>query len=590
MSLTPSDCVAPPAPSAQPRVVRALRIAASSSLLPGHPAWRGLPPDYQPAFGTFADWPAALRDEARADPLAVILFLEDVIDAAALDGAQDDPEKISAQLHLTLDAIDGALRRHSRHPLIIGWSLPSPGSAIVHSRRRSPWTLLGNAMADALYARAEVYPQLHLLPLDREFAQLGTRVAFDRRNFFMARCRLSSAGLRQLVGSLGSILDRIARPARKVLVLDCDNTLWGGVIAEDGLTGVRLGDEGAGAAFSAFQKEVRALQRAGVVIALASKNEEADVWRVFEAHPAMQLKRNDVTAARIDHRPKSENVARLAEDLGLGLDAIVFWDDNPLERAEMRFRCPEVLTPEPPAEVEAWPGALADLGVFDRFATTAEDRRKPELYAARARFQALRQGCGDEIDFLKQLQLRPREVALGPATLDRAVQLVTKTNQFNLRGIRHDAAELAALAEEPRGVTFLVHLRDQFADHGLVALVLCRETVDPEIAFLEGLMISCRVLGRHLEAWALARACALLRVKGYRHILAEYRPLARNGLIRDVLPSLGFRPLPAGNEAAAAAAQAGLSAGEVGLLFAADLGKLSLPYQDLFTHDGSQPA
>jgi FkbH-like protein len=282
-------------------------------------------------------------------------------------------------------------------------------------------------------------------------------------------------------------------------------------------------------------------------------------------------------------------VARLAEDLGLGLDAMVFWDDNPLERAEMRFRCPEVLTPEPPQEVEAWPDALAAIAVFDRFATTAEDRQKAEHYAARARFQALRQDCG-EIDFLKQLQLRPREVALGAATLDRALQLVTKTNQFNLRGVRHDAAALAALAQDPRGVTFLVHLRDQFGDHGLVALVLCRETLDAETAFLEGLMISCRVLGRHLEAWALARACELLRAKGFQRLLAEYRPLARNGMTRDVLPSLGLHPLLVGHEAAAAAAQAGLSAGDGGLLFTADLEKLSLPYQDLFIHDGSNAA
>lgn len=283
-------------------------------------------------------------------------------------------------------------------------------------------------------------------------------------------------------------------------------------------------------------------------------------------------------------------MARLAEDLGLGLDAIVFWDDNPLERAEMRFRCPEVFTPEPPRDVEAWPDALADLAVFDRFATTAEDRQKPVHYAARARFQALRGDCGDEIDFLRQLQLRPREVALGQATLDRALQLVTKTNQFNLRGVRHDAGALAALAQQPRGVTFLVHLRDQFGDHGLVALVLCRETVDPETAFLEGLMISCRVLGRHLEAWALGRACSLLQAKGYRRILAEYRPLPRNGLIRDVLPSLGLHALPAGQETAAAAARAGLPAEDVGLLFAADLETLSLPYQDLFSDDASKPA
>lgn len=538
----------------------------------------------------FADWPSALRDEARADPLAVIFFLEDVIDAAALDEAQDDPEKIPAHLRVLLDAIEGALQLNSRNALIVGWSLPSPGSAIVHARRRSPWTLLAGALEEALYERAKTYPQLHLLPLDREFARLGTQAAFDRRNFFMARCRLSSAGLRQLAGSLGSILERIARPARKMLVLDCDNTLWGGVIAEDGLGGVRLGDEDSGSAFSAFQKEVRALQRSGVILALASKNEEADVWRVFDAHPAMKLTRNDITAARIDYRPKSENVAKLAEDLGLGLDAIVFWDDNPLERAEMRFRCPGVLTPELPREVEAWPDALADLAVFDRFATTAEDRQKPEHYAARAQFQALRRDCGDEIDFLKQLKLRPREVALGAATLERAVQLVTKTNQFNLRGIRHDAAALAALAEEPRNVTFLVQLRDQFGDHGLVALVLFRETIYPETAFLEGLMISCRVLGRKLEAWTLARACELLRTKGYRRILAEYRPLPRNGLIRDVLPSLGLQALPAGHEAAGAAAQAGLPAEDVGLLFAADLEKLSLPYQDLFIHDSSKSA
>jgi FkbH-like protein len=164
------------------------------------------------------------------------------------------------------------------------------------------------------------------------FAKQGRDRCFDNRNYYAAHCRLSMTGLGSLAGALAEVFQRLSAPARKVLVLDCDNTLWGGVVGEDGVGGLTLGQDGTGSAYVDFQRAIRRLAGRGTVLALASKNEEADVWSVFDSHPAMALKREDIAAWRINWGDKADNIAALAEELGIGLDSIAFWDDNPIER------------------------------------------------------------------------------------------------------------------------------------------------------------------------------------------------------------------------------------------------------------------
>jgi FkbH-like protein len=183
---------------------------------------------------------------------------------------------------------------------------------------------------------------------------------------------------------------------------------------------------------------------------------------------------------------------------------------------------------------------LAGMSAFARFESTSEDRDKANQYTARRRFQVESRGRVDETDFLRSIDLNPKTVAIDAGTIARAEQLCAKTNQFNLRTVRHRAAEISAFASTARNVAFLVHLADRFGDHGNVVLVICRETSNPSVAFLDTFLVSCRVLGRHLEAWALHACASKLRSKGVRWLLAEYRPTGRNQIAADFLPKHGF--------------------------------------------------
>ncbi len=282
-------------------------------------------------------------------------------------------------------------------------------------------------------------------------------------------------GLQAIASGIAAILMRTHTAASKVLVLDCDNTLWGGVIGEDGLGGIVLGQDGAGRAYQDFQRAVKRLEQSGTLLALASKNSESDVWTAFDKHPGMILKRADIAASAIAWNDKGAGLARIAETLGLGLDSMVFWDDNPLEREAVRGAFPQVAVPEPPGDVSDWAAFLdARSRWFQRFSGTAEDRGKSAQYQARAEFVREQRGASSESEFLSSLTLCPTALALGASVLGRAEQLCAKTNQFNLRTQRHSAAELKRLSEDPNAVVFLAALKDRFGDHGIVGLVIAR--------------------------------------------------------------------------------------------------------------------
>lgn len=564
-----------------------LRITATSSLLPGSRAWRPLTDAHTADFGDFGDWADVLTDGGETRALAWVVLLDDIVAADDARLAGDD-DALLALVAPLLELLDGVATPERRAPVIVAWAGLEPGPVIANARRPSAPRRLARLLEDGLYARAASCPALHVLPLDDVFARIGRERAFDGRNFYAGRCRLSSAGLGRLAEALAALVGRIERPARKLLALDCDNTLWGGVVGEDGIGGLQLGQDGLGAAFADFQRAARCLSRQGTLLALASKNDEADVWQVFDRHPGMVLQRQDIAAHRVDWTEKADNLVAIAEELGLGLDSFVFWDDNPLERAKVREALPQVLVPEMPAEVTEWPRLLRELSDFTRFEVTDEDRRKLDLYKARSRFVSALSGQRDRTAFLKSIGLRPSPVGIDVASVARAAQLSAKTNQFNLRIARRSAAELTAIAGDPRACAFLARLADNFGDHGIVGLLVARPTIDPEIAFLDEFLLSCRVLGRHLEAWMLDLCRRELRRHGIRHLVAEFVPHDRNGMAASFLRDHGLQPLddiaPALRRQHTAAVADHAKGGK---LYAAELDRLTIPYLEVYADDSA---
>jgi HAD-superfamily phosphatase, subfamily IIIC/FkbH-like domain len=427
---------------------------------------------------------------------------------------------------------------------------------------------------------AREHNQLAVIDLDRLFGIMGHEIAFDARNWYLAHCRLSSRGLSALSEAFAKILERHRRPAAKVLILDCDNTLWGGVVGEDGIEGLVLGQDGPGEAFVDFQKAARILSQSGIVLAVVSKNNESDVQAVFDRHESMVLERAEVVAWRVNWQDKAQNVREIAEEVGVGLDSVVFWDDSAFERDKMRQALPEVLTVDVQADVLQWPRQLARLDCFARFSVTGDDLQRTQHYLRRTRFVGDKINAVDETAYLKSIRLTPTASALEPTTLARAAQLCAKTNQFNLRTVRHTAEDLAMLASANPDLCFLTKLKDGYGEHGFVGLV-CLQEMDASTVLLDTLLISCRVFGRHLESWMLSQAMARSRKHGYRTLVGEFIPSGRNQVAASFFNDYGFTTV-------------GRSAGDrgpswnqrlqnsVGSLFSMPTEARQLPFLDLY--------
>jgi FkbH-like protein len=332
---------------------------------------------------------------------------------------------------------------------------------------------------------------------------------------------------------------RIAAP-RKVVVVDCDNTLWRGVVGEVGAEGLEFGEE-----HLRLQDTLAELSRNGVVICLCSKNVEDDVWRVFESRPDMRLTREHVVAAMINWRRKSDNLRDLAATLNLGLDAFVFLDDNPVECGEVRAGCPEVLTLQWPHDPAQALRLLTHLWELDVQGATAEDRKRTQMYREEFGRQSLRQGVGSFRDFLASLDLVVAVEPLTEADLARASQLTMRTNQFNFTTIRRDESEVRALLETGRHDIRTVRVRDRFGDYGLVGLLIAERT-DGEL-LADTFLMSCRVLGRGAEHRMMAEFGRLAEANGLPVVRLRLEPTKRNAPARQFLETLAPDDLRGGD-------------------------------------------
>jgi FkbH-like protein len=383
-----------------------------------------------------------------------------------------------------------------------------------------------------------------LLALDQRVALDGLDAWHDAGMWHRAKQEVALAATPLYGDLVGRVIAARQGRSFKCLVLDLDNTIWGGVVGDDGVEGLVLGQGSAlGEAFVAFQDYARELSRRGVILAVCSKNDEANAVEPFEKHPEMVLRRGDIACFVASWNDKPANLRAIADELNIGLDALVFIDDNPFERALVRRELPMVAVPEVSADPTSYPRALADAGYFEALAVTEEDRARGAQYQANRERETLKATATDLPSYLRSLEMRLIWRRFDQIGLQRTVQLINKTNQFNLTTRRYTEDDVLAIMRDPRAFGLQLRLLDRFGDNGIIAILIGRMT--GEDLLIDTWLMSCRVLGRQVEAASLALIAAEARRLGARRLLGEYVPTKKNGMVRDHYAKLGFAPLGA---------------------------------------------
>ncbi len=344
------------------------------------------------------------------------------------------------------------------------------------------------------------------------------------------------------VHRLMQLLAAMVGKSRRVLVLDLDNTLWGGVIGDDGLEGIVLGPgSGRGEAHIAIQRLALQYKERGILLCIASKNSEDTARNAMRDHPDMLLRDTDIALFQVNWQDKASNIKSMSEALGLGLDAFVFVDDNPAERKQVRDSLPMVAVPELPSDPAEWIPIIQAAGYFEQIAFSAEDHERTEYYRSNALRNLQSQVIGNHEEFLASLKMIMTVAPFNEIGRQRIVQLIAKSNQFNLTTRRYSDREIAGIESSDDFEALQVRLEDLFGDNGMVCVVICRK--QELIWNIDTWIMSCRVLGRGVEQAALNILVKRARSNDVRELHGRYIPTARNGLVRDHYAKLGFTKL-----------------------------------------------
>ncbi len=370
----------------------------------------------------------------------------------------------------------------------------------------------------------------------------GTANAYDHRLWLTAAHPFSLGFLPALARPiLTRIKWRIGR-FLKVLVLDLDNTLWGGVVGDCGPHAIAIGQEGMGNVYRNFQLWVRHLKDEGVLLAVASKNDPERAREAFAANSENVLQLEDFAVFRAGWDPKSEMIEAISRELNIGCDAFCFIDDSAFERNEVRARLPDVTVPEMPEDPSVWIPFLAEQALFETGTHSTADSHRTQWIQEERRRRDRADTFGDYSQYLQSLQMRARLAPLSEEHLARAHQLIMRTNQFNLRTVRHPIEELEKMPDSPLWMGRVFGLRDSCGDSGWISLVLLDMNDQPEgTAFLDTWVMSCRVFERGMEKAIFNRLVAELRAAGFRELIGEFIPTAKNGKFANLLGELGFK-------------------------------------------------
>ena len=373
--------------------------------------------------------------------------------------------------------------------------------------------------------------------------KLGRDMMFAPNVYVSTEMVLSIDALPYVASRVMDIICAIKGQFKKCLILDLDNTVWGGVIGDDGLEGIQLGHGlGIGKAFTEFQMWVKKLKQRGVIICVASKNNEETAKEPFEKHPDMVLKLEDIAVFQANWETKVDNIRTIQRILNIGFDSMVFLDDNPFERNIVRENIPGITVPELPQDPGEYLEYLYSLNLFETASYSQADKDRTKQYQVEAQRVSLQKTFSNEADFLKSLDMTSVVSGFNKFNTPRVAQLSQRSNQFNLRTVRYTEADIEALGQDPDVIDLSFTLEDKFGDNGLIAVIIMKKQ-DEETLFIDTWFMSCRVLKRGMEDFTLNTMIEAAREKGYKRIVGEYLPTPKNKMVENHYPSLGFQKL-----------------------------------------------
>ena len=385
------------------------------------------------------------------------------------------------------------------------------------------------------------YKNVFLVDIDGLQSRLGESAVRDPKMYCIAKMPFRTDFLPYIAKQITDTVLAASGTFKKCIVLDLDNTLWGGVIGDDGLDGIQIGELGLGHAFSAFQAWLKEMKNRGIILCVCSKNNEPAAKEPFEKHPEMVLKLEDISVFVANWEDKAGNIRHIQSVLNIGMDSLVFLDDNPFEREVVRSLIPNITVPELPENPEEYVDYLRSLNLFETAAYSDADRVRTQQYRAEAQRVSLQSQCADYDSYLEGLEIIAEAKPFDSFHCPRIAQLPQRSNQFNLRTVRYTEQEIADIAANDKYITLYFTLRDKFGDHGLISAVIMEKQENQ--LFVNTWLMSCRVLKRGMEEFIVNKMVSAAKEAGYETVEGEYLKTAKNAMVSRIYEKLGFEAL-----------------------------------------------
>jgi len=373
----------------------------------------------------------------------------------------------------------------------------------------------------------------------------GREAVHDDKLYYIAKMPLSTNILPEVAKQILGIVKSLNGKFKKCVILDLDNTLWGGVIGDDGLKSIQIGELGLGHAFSEFQMWLKELKNRGIILAVCSKNNEDIAKEPFEKHPEMILRLDDISMFVANWEDKASNIMNIQQTINIGMDSIVFIDDNPFERNLVKGMIPDITVPELPEDPALYLSYLKDLNLFETVSYSENDKDRTKQYQAEVGRTTMQSTFENFEDYLKSLEMEATAHPFDEFEIPRISQLTQRSNQFNLRTIRYTEAEIEQIANDDKYLTLSFSLKDKFGDYGLISVVIM-EKQDENTLFLNTWLMSCRVLKRGMEEFIINSIIETAKANGFSKVIGEYIKTPKNAMVEKIYSKLGFEDLGEG--------------------------------------------
>ena len=397
---------------------------------------------------------------------------------------------------------------------------------------------LENVANNLLTEMVDKSNNLKIVDVKNLVAQKGTENLFDERMYYLAKSHWSQTGLHELAGLYLRYFKAYKGIRKKCIVLDLDNTLWGGIIGDDGIENIKLSNDGEGKAFYDFQRELLKLYHRGILLAINSKNTEEIVVETMEKHPYMLLKPDHFISMKINWNNKAQNMQEIADEINIGLDSLVFLDDSEFEREVIMNKFPEIYTPALPKDFSEYPNFIRQLDAFDFLSLTGDDFARNKMYKSNIQRDKLRKSTMNIEDFYYSLDMEATINKITPFQVPRIAQMTQKTNQFNLRTQRYTESDIKRFMEDDNYEVYFLSLADKFGNNGIVGTAIIN--FDYNTAFIDSFIFSCRALGRTAETALLNFIVEDVKSKGLKKLEGEYLPTKKNMPCKEFYKEHGF--------------------------------------------------